>query len=272
MKPVAVRLIPDARWAPTLWAIAACLTLVCSAFVSRTDHPHRHPPKATTRPRDPTSAPRSASIRVRRLRWRHLARRQNTPGRQDQGRHGGTCSGQQAHDRHPRRASPNPCVRCRHPAAPPPRNTKARAAAVSGHGGADATATEDTRPTAAAKSIGPTRATPARRPGGKLKPEFNVCVLGKRQSPTAIEDGATLKASRAAAVCLQPNQRGEQPTIRWMCRVTTSSPCAAGALLPAAAVPTSTAVRKSRSTASRFPLVARLIQEILARRGGRTAG
>lgn len=28
---------------------------------------------------------------------------------------------------------------------------------------------------------------------GKLKPEYNVCALGKRQSPIAIEDGATLQ-------------------------------------------------------------------------------
>lgn len=71
------------------------------------------------------------------------------------------------------------------------RYNQARAAAVAGHG-----ASEDHAPAANAHGgdvhwayegdTGP-------QAWGQLKPEFNVCAIGKRQSPINIEDGVTLQ-------------------------------------------------------------------------------
>ncbi len=72
---------------------------------------------------------------------------------------------------------------------------QARAAAMAGHGGASPAAAGAAPPGAAhggdvhwgyEGDIGP-------QAWGQLKPEFNLCAIGKRQSPINIDDGATLQ-------------------------------------------------------------------------------
>ena len=70
------------------------------------------------------------------------------------------------------------------------RYSKARAAAVAGHGAADTRAT-------AGNVHGDTRWTYEGETGpqawGQLKPDFNLCAIGKRQSPINIDDSNTLQ-------------------------------------------------------------------------------
>jgi carbonic anhydrase len=47
---------------------------------------------------------------------------------------------------------------------------------------------------------------------GNLKPEFNVCAIGKRQSPINIEDGSTLQGPAEPIQFTYPNNaRPVQP-------------------------------------------------------------
>jgi len=74
------------------------------------------------------------------------------------------------------------------------RYSQARAAAVAGHPAADAPALAHDAPAAHGGDVhwayegenGP-------QAWGKLKPDFNLCAIGKRQSPINIEDGNTLQ-------------------------------------------------------------------------------
>ncbi|WP_296509409.1 carbonic anhydrase family protein [Rhodoferax sp.] len=72
---------------------------------------------------------------------------------------------------------------------------QARAAALAGHGGDMPTTTGDAHGGevhwAYEGETGP-------QAWGKLKPEFNLCALGKRQSPINIEDGTTLQGPAEA--------------------------------------------------------------------------
>lgn len=71
------------------------------------------------------------------------------------------------------------------------RYNQARAAAVAGHGASDAHA-----PAGNAHGSEPHWAYEGEtgpQAWGKLKPDFNLCAIGKRQSPINIEDGATLQ-------------------------------------------------------------------------------
>jgi carbonic anhydrase len=75
------------------------------------------------------------------------------------------------------------------------RYSQARAAAVSGHASGKAPAAAHT---AAAGGHGGEahwayEGDTGPQAWGKLKPEFNVCAIGKRQSPINIEDGSTLQ-------------------------------------------------------------------------------
>lgn len=76
------------------------------------------------------------------------------------------------------------------PAATSQRFSKARAAAVAGHGAGDTHAP-------AGSAHGETRWAYEGETGpqawGQLKPDFNLCAIGKRQSPINIEDGNTLQ-------------------------------------------------------------------------------
>jgi carbonic anhydrase len=91
----------------------------------------------------------------------------------------------------PRTATPTP------PAArtlATQRYQQARAAAVAGHGGAAAPAT----PAGGEKAHGGEahwayEGETGPQAWGKLKPDFNICAIGKRQSPINIEDGNTLQ-------------------------------------------------------------------------------
>ncbi len=72
------------------------------------------------------------------------------------------------------------------------RYNQARAAAVAGHGAAD------THSAPAANAHGAEahwsyEGETGPQAWGKLKPDFNLCAIGKRQSPINIEDGATLQ-------------------------------------------------------------------------------
>jgi carbonic anhydrase len=72
------------------------------------------------------------------------------------------------------------------------RYNQARAAAVAGHGASDAH-----NPTAGSAHAGEAHWAYEGETGpqawGNLKPEFNVCAIGKRQSPINIEQGSTLQ-------------------------------------------------------------------------------
>jgi carbonic anhydrase len=75
------------------------------------------------------------------------------------------------------------------------RYNQARAAAVAGHGAADAPAA--THAPAASAHGGEVHWAYEGETGpqawGQLKPDFNLCAIGKRQSPINIEDGNTLQ-------------------------------------------------------------------------------
>ncbi len=91
-----------------------------------------------------------------------------------------------------RAASPAPSNTARTLASP--RYQQARAAAVAGHGGAAAPAS----PAGSEKAHGGEahwayEGETGPEAWGKLKPDFNICAIGKRQSPINIEDGNTLQ-------------------------------------------------------------------------------
>jgi hypothetical protein len=105
---------------------------------------------------------------------------------------------------HPRRAGR--ARSHRQPAGQAAQYIRARAAALAGHekrsrhGAPDA---RRTMPTATAKCTGVTKVPPDRKPGASIKPDFNVCAIGKRQSPINIEESATLQGpGRAVEVQL----------------------------------------------------------------------
>ncbi len=76
-------------------------------------------------------------------------------------------------------------------AAPPPKPAATRAAP---HGKTRAAAAHDSAKAGHGDDVHWTyEGDTGPQAWGKLKPEFNVCALGKRQSPIAIEDGATLQ-------------------------------------------------------------------------------
>jgi carbonic anhydrase len=96
--------------------------------------------------------------------------------------------------------NPKPPPRTATPASPAartlssPRYQQARAAAVAGHGGAATPAT----PAGGEKAHGGEahwayEGETGPQAWGKLKPDFNICAIGKRQSPINIEDGNTLQ-------------------------------------------------------------------------------
>ncbi len=90
-------------------------------------------------------------------------------------------------------------------ATPSARYKPARATAVAGHSTADAPATSPTAPGAPGAQAAAAHAhgggdvhwtyegDNGPQAWGKLKPDFNTCATGKRQSPINIEDGATLQ-------------------------------------------------------------------------------
>lgn len=200
MKPVAVRLIPDARWAPTLCGAAACLALVCSAFAAEPEPEHTAhgtPPKAATPSPEPkASAPTRSASAGEAATGDTLPAGKNTPlADKIKAAMAGTAVASKRmtvtleSKPEPVRALPAPSR-----ATTTAQYKKARAAAVSGHGGADATATERHQADSHGGDVHWTyEGDTGPQAWGKLKPEFNVCALGKRQSPIAIEDGATLQ-------------------------------------------------------------------------------
>ncbi len=75
-----------------------------------------------------------------------------------------------------------------------PRYQQARAAAVAGHGGAAAPASSAGSEKAhGGEAHWAYEGETGPQAWGKLKPDFNICAIGKRQSPINIEDGNTLQ-------------------------------------------------------------------------------
>lgn len=200
MKPVAVRLTPDAHWASTLCGAAACLALACSAFAAEPEPEHTThgtPPKAAASSPEPkASTPNRSASSGEAATGDTLPAGKNTPlADKIRAALAGTAVASKRmtvtleSKPEPVRALPTPS-----PATSTAQYKKARAAAVSGHSGASAAAAEKPQADSHGGEVhwayegntGP-------QAWGKLKPEFSVCAQGKRQSPIAIEDGATLQ-------------------------------------------------------------------------------
>lgn len=200
MKPVALRFNPDARWARKSNVVAVCLALGCSAFAAEPEATHATqdaPPKAAaSTPETKASAPAPSVAGSGAPAGDTLPAGKNTPlAEKIKAAMAGTAVASKRMTV-TLESKPEPV---RTPPAPSHATTtaqykKARAAAVSGHGNADAPAAEKSHASSHGGEVHWTyEGDTGPQAWGKLKPEFNVCALGKRQSPIAIEDGATLQ-------------------------------------------------------------------------------